>query len=254
MRVTFLGTGTSTGVPVPTCRCDVCTSPDPRDKRLRPSVYVEWDDNKVLIDSSSDLREQALRHEMERIDAILYTHAHADHILGIDDLRLFNWRQKAAIPAYGSQRTLDAIRRTFWYVFDERPAENTRPALDLRPIDGRFDWNGTAIDPIPVMHGKLPIEGYRIGGFAYLTDVHTIPDSSVEKLQGLDLLVINALRERHHPTHLTLEQAAEWVEQLQPKRALFTHMSHEMLHEPTCAALPDGVDLAYDGLTVEIPS
>jgi len=252
LRVTFLGTGTSTGVPVPTCRCAVCTSTDERDRRLRPSVQLEWDQTSVLIDSSTDLRQQALRYEIERVDAVLYTHAHADHILGIDDLRLYNWKQKGAIPAFGSARTLDAIRRTFWYVFDEEPGESTRPSLDLVPTTKPFEFHGRTIEPIPVMHGKLPIDGWRVGNFAYLTDVRTIPESSFDRLHGLDLLVLNALREREHATHLTLEQATACAKRIGAKRTLFTHMSHEMLHAPTCDALPNGVDLAYDGLTVEL--
>jgi len=252
LRVTFLGTGTSTGVPVPTCSCDVCTSTDPRDRRLRPSVLLEWPGCSVLIDTSTDLRRQALRHSIERIDAVLYTHAHADHILGIDDLRLYNWRQRGAIPAYGSRRTLDAIRRTFWYVFEEEPGESARPALDLREAAEPFELEGRTIVPVPAQHGRLPILGWRSGRFAYLTDVSAIPDESLALLDGLDLLVLNALRRRPHPTHLTLDDAVALSRSLAPRRTLFTHMSHELAHAATCEELPQDIDLAYDGLTLEL--
>ncbi len=204
----------------------------------------------MLIDTSTDLRQQALTHGIERIDAVLYTHAHADHVLGLDELRLYNWRQKSAIPAYGSTRTLDAVRRTFWYVFDDEPGESTRPALDLRPVDGPFDLLGRTVTPIPVDHGRLPILGWRIGGFAYLTDVSRIPEESYGLLAELDVLVLSALRERPHPTHLSVEAAIEEAHRIGARRTLFTHMSHEIGHARTQSRLPPGVELAYDGLTL----
>lgn len=252
LRVTFLGTGTSTGVPVPTCPCDVCTSEDPRDARLRPSVRLQWDDASVLIDTSTDLRQQALRHDIDRIDAVLYTHAHADHVLGLDELRLYNWRQKSPIPAYGSERTLAAVKRTFWYVFDDDPPESTRPALELNAVDGPFTLFGRKVQPVPVDHGKLPIDGWRVGPFAYLTDVSRIPDSSYALLEGLEVLVLSALRARPHPTHLTVEAAVAEAQRIGARRTLFTHLSHELGHAATHAGLPDGVELAYDGLTLDL--
>ncbi|NIM00662.1 MAG: MBL fold metallo-hydrolase [Acidobacteria bacterium] len=252
LRVTFLGTGTSTGVPVPTCVCPVCTSKDARDRRLRPSVRLQWDDASVLIDTSTDLRQQALTHGIERIDAVLYTHAHADHVLGLDELRLYNWRQKSAIPAFGSSRTLDAVRRTFWYVFDDEPGESTRPALDLRPVEAPFDLLGRTVTPIPVDHGRLPILGWRIGGFAYLTDVSRIPEESYPLLADLDVLVLSALRTRPHPTHLSVDAAVAEARRVGARRTLFTHMSHEVGHAETQPRLPRGIELAYDGLTVEL--
>jgi len=251
--VTFLGTGTSTGVPVPTCRCAICTSADPRDKRLRPSVLLEWDGAQVLIDTATDFRTQALRFGIERIDAVLYTHGHADHILGLDDLRLYNWRQGRPVPAYGSAETLDALARTFWYVFEPGPSENTRPEIELCPVTARFDLFERQVDPIPLMHGRLPILGYRLERFAYLTDVSTIPESSYALLDDLDVLVLNALRERPHPTHLNLEGARACAERIGARRTYLTHVGHEVQHARVSAELPPGIELAYDGLLVDLP-
>lgn len=252
MRVTFLGTGTSTGVPVPTCRCEVCTSDDPRDRRLRPSVLLQWDDVGVLVDTATDFRAQALRFGIERVDAVLYTHGHADHILGLDDLRLYNWRQQAPVPAYGSTHTLETLTRMFFYVFEPGPSENTRPQIELRSVDSAFSLLGREVLPVPLMHGRLPILGYRIGRFAYLTDVSVIPESSYGLLEGLELLVLNALRARPHPTHLTIEGATACAKRIDAERTVLTHLSHEVRHAPVAGRLPQGVELAYDGMTVEV--
>jgi len=254
LRVTFLGTGTSTGVPVPTCGCDVCRSSDPRDQRLRPSVLVRWNDASILIDCSTDLRAQALRYEIDRIDAVLFTHGHADHILGLDDLRLYNWKQGLAVPAYGSPSTLEALQRTFWYVFDDQPTESTRPALELCPVEERFSLRGRTVVPVPVMHGPMPILGYRIGSFAYLTDVSEIPAAAYPLLEGLDVLVLNALRERPHPMHLSLSQAIEQAGRIGARHTYFTHVSHELHHATVAAKLPAGIELAHDGLSFRVPA
>ena len=252
MRVTFLGTGTSVGVPVPTCDCEVCRSDDPRDRRLRPSALLAWDGASVLIDTSSDLRQQALAQRIERIDAVLYTHAHADHLLGLDDLRVYNWRQRRPVPIFGSSRTLEALSRTFWYVFREADDGHTRPAVERRPVDGPFDLLGRRVVPVPVMHGRLPILGYRIGRFAYLTDVSRIPDSSYPLLEGLEALVLSALRRRPHPAHLNVEGALREAARIGADRTLLTHLSHEIRHRETSAELPAGIELAYDGLTLDV--
>jgi phosphoribosyl 1,2-cyclic phosphate phosphodiesterase len=252
LRLTFLGTGTSTGVPVPTCDCPVCTSDDPRDRRLRPSVLVEWSGASVLVDTATDLRQQALRHGIRRIDAVLFTHAHADHVLGLDELRLYNWRQRGPIPAYGSARTLEALRKTFWYVFDDQPVESTKPAIETRVVDGPFTLHGRRVVPVPLYHGSMPILGFRIGRLAYLTDVSRIPESSYALLEGLDLLVLNALRDRPHPTHLTIEQALAEARRIGARQTYLTHLSHEVHHAMHSARLPRGVDLSYDGLSLEL--
>ena len=201
--MTFLGSGTSSGVPVVTCRCAVCRSTDPRDRRLRPSVLLEWEGASVLIDTSTDLREQALRVRLTRIDAVLYTHAHADHILGLDELRMYNWRQQSAIRAYGAPDTLRALARTFWYAFEPPPPGGSKPSLDLTPVDGPFELLGRTVIPIPVVHGTETIFGYRIGSFAYLTDASQVPDTSRPLLERLDVLVLGALRPRPTPATCT---------------------------------------------------
>jgi phosphoribosyl 1,2-cyclic phosphate phosphodiesterase len=252
MKVTFLGSGTSTGVPVISCECEVCRSDDPRDRRLRPSIVMEWEGASVLVDTSTDLRQQALRHRLSRVDAVLYTHHHADHILGVDELRLYNWRQGGPVPVYGSSRTLDALKRTFWYVFDPDATAGTRPALDPRVVEAPFELHGVRVVPVPVLHGRHEILGYRVGRFAYLTDVSAIPETSYRLLEGLDVLVLNALRRRPHPLHLSLEQALTEASKIAATRTLLTHMSHEMPHREISGTLPETVALAHDGLLVEV--
>jgi phosphoribosyl 1,2-cyclic phosphate phosphodiesterase len=216
-------------------------------------VLVEWDDAHVLIDTATDFRTQALRFGIDRVDAVLYTHGHADHILGLDDLRLYNWRQGRPVPVYGSAETLDTLARTFWYVFEEVPSENTRPEIELCPITGRFELLDRPVEPIPLMHGRLPILGYRLERFAYLTDVSTIPEASYALLDGLDVLVLNALRARPHPTHLNLEGARACAERIGARQTFLTHVGHEVHHAGVSAELPPGVELAYDGLLVDLP-
>jgi phosphoribosyl 1,2-cyclic phosphate phosphodiesterase len=252
MRVTFLGSGTSTGVPIISCRCDACRSDDPRDRRLRPSVLLEWTGANVLVDTSTDLRAQALRQGLERLDAVLYTHAHADHVLGLDDLRAFNWRQRAAVPVYGSAQTLDELSRTFWYVFEEVQVGGGKPAVERREVAGPFELRGRRIVPVPVMHGSLPILGYRIGGLAYLTDASEIPETSYPLLEGLDVLVLAAPRETPHPTHMHLARALEEAERVAARRTYLTHIGHDIVHARIAARLPERVDLAYDGLVLDV--
>jgi phosphoribosyl 1,2-cyclic phosphate phosphodiesterase len=259
VRINLLGTGTSHGVPMIGCGCATCTSTDPRDTRLRPSIYVETPAARVLVDAGPDLRAQALRHRLTRVDAILFTHGHADHILGMDDVRRFNaLRAQAgadgAMPCHGDLATLDDIGRMFGYVFDPRtPKGGGLPQLDLRPIDGRFAVGDLDVVPVPLEHGKRPVLGFRFDRFAYLTDCNRIPADSWPLLEGLDVLVLDALRIRPHPTHFSLDEAVAIAGRIGAPRTFFTHMCHDLLHAATDARLPPGMALAYDGLVLDLP-
>ncbi len=255
MRITFLGTGTSSGVPAIGCDCATCRFNDPRDQRWRPSIYIELVDGvAVLIDAATDLRAQALRFGISRVDAVLFTHSHADHVLGLDEVRRYNYLQGKPIPCYGDSRTLSDVRRMFAYVFD--PSEQLGgglPQLKLFTIGGPFCLGRATFVPVPLLHGKRPILGFRVGSFAYLTDCNAIPDTSWALLEGLDVLVIDALRLRPHPTHFSVDEAIAVVTQVRPSRAYFTHMSHDLPHEATCMNLPGQIELAYDGLSLDLP-
>lgn len=253
LRVTFLGTGTSHGVPMIGCKCEVCTSGDPHDKRMRTSIVVRWSDRTLLIDTTPELRLQCLACDVGRVDAILFTHEHADHITGLDDLRRFNAIQRTALPCYGSAQTLKVVQRMFPYAFLDDPSyPSAKPHLTLHPVDGPLDLLGMRITPIPLLHGRLPIFGYRIGRFAYCTDCSEIPESSREMLTGLDVFVLDALRRRPHPTHMNLEQAVAAARQIGAKQTLFTHIAHELMHAQVNAELPSGMALAFDGQTIEV--
>lgn len=253
LRITVLGSGTSAGVPTIGCHCDVCTSTDPRDNRLRPSILIAYEGHNVLVDTTPDFRAQALRAKIERIDAIVFTHSHADHLMGLDDVRPFNFRQKGRIPIYASAQTMDAIQRCFQYVFEDAPRDTHIPKLDTHVIDGAsFDLFGLEFRPIPILHGPQAIYGFRFGGAAYLTDHSEIPEPSMEQLQGLDVLFLDALRHKPHPTHSTVERSVKTVERLAPRRAFFTHISHDLAHARTEAQLPPHIRLAYDGLEIAV--
>lgn len=254
VRVTFLGTGTSHGVPMIGCTCEVCQSPDPRDRRFRSSIYVEGADGMcLLVDTTTDLRMQALRAGIRRLDAVLYTHAHADHIMGLDEVRRFNMLSKQPVALYGSRATLADLRRTFSYVFDPQVARGGGvPDLRLWPMEGAVCFGRLVVEPIPVKHGRSDVFGFRFGPFAYLTDCNAIPDSSLSRLGDLDVLVLDALRHRPHPTHFSLEQAAQMASRIGARRTYFTHIAHDLGHAVTCATLPAGMTLAYDGLVVEV--
>jgi phosphoribosyl 1,2-cyclic phosphate phosphodiesterase len=270
IKVTFLGTGTSVGVPVLTCECPVCTSEDPRNQRLRAGLLLEWDAAvdggtsnvgkgqgdatrtvKVLVDTSTDFRQQALRAGLERVDAVLYTHPHADHIFGLDDVRLYNYRQRSAIPLYGNSETMAAIQHTFKYAFV--PGAKGVPRLSLHGVSEPFDLFGRTIIPIPVWHDSMRITAYRIGNFAYVTDCSEIPAEAAGQLEGLEFLVIDSLRREPHPSHFTLDQALEQIGRLQPARALLTHLSHDFDHASLEEELSDDIGVAYDGLVIEMP-
>lgn len=253
MELLFLGTGTSVGVPVIGCDCPVCTSPDPRNQRFRSSVLIRHKDAHVLIDTAPELRQQALRYGLRRVDAVLLTHTHADHIFGFDDLRRFNHLQGRPIPVYGTPETLENIRCIFSYAF--RPAQpgGSKPEVELHTVNGTFRLGELTFTPVPVLHGRLPVNGYRVGRVAYVTDVSHIPDASRELLRDLDLLVLGALRFRPHPTHMSIDEALEVIADLKPRRAYLTHLSHDVDHELTNRKLPAPVQLAYDGLRVQAP-
>jgi phosphoribosyl 1,2-cyclic phosphate phosphodiesterase len=254
MRLTFLGTGTSMGVPMIACRCSVCRSSDPANRRLRTSALLEVDGQTFLFDAGPDLREQALRVNLSHVDAVLLTHGHADHIAGIDDLRPLNFVTHAPIQLYGSATTLACVRERFAYAFVNGSAGSTRPVLDLIEIwDGTpFTIGGIAILPLAVHHGTWAITGFRIGKLGYITDASALDPATRNQLHGLDLLVLNALRHAPHPTHFSLQEAVAVIAELQPQRALLVHMGHELDHSATNAVLPDHVRLAYDGQVVDI--
>ena len=251
MKLTFLGTGTSTGVPTLACPCPVCNSTDPHDKRTRPSVMLEFDGRVVVIDTTPDFRTQAMREEIQRLDAVLYTHDHVDHLMGLDDVRPFYFRQRVPIPIYADSRTMDSIRRIFTFIFDQKYPYGGIAKLDAKVIDGPFELWGERVVPLPVLHGNLPVLGFRIRDVGYITDFSEIPEETVPLLQGLDVLVLDALRHKPHPTHSTVENSLAWVKRLKPRRAFFTHIAHELAHEATNATLPEHVRLAHDGLKVE---
>jgi phosphoribosyl 1,2-cyclic phosphate phosphodiesterase len=253
LRITVLGSGTSVGVPTLGCHCAVCRSEDPRDRRLRPSVLLRYEGRNVLIDTTPDFRYQALRAGLDHLDAILYTHGHADHVLGLDDVRPFNFRQRGSIPIYGSEETLDIIRRCFSYIFEDGEKESSVPRIETHTLDGApFVLFGLEFTPVVLAHGKSMVYGFRFGAAAYLTDHSEIPGESLEKLGGLDVLFLDALRHKPHPTHSTVERSLGYVARLQPARTFFTHICHDLPHARTEEMLPRNVRLAYDGLEITV--
>jgi phosphoribosyl 1,2-cyclic phosphate phosphodiesterase len=251
-RLTFLGTGTSNGIPVIGCTCEVCRSTDPRDKRGRTSAVLQTNGQTILIDTATELRAQALREGLDHVDAVLFTHAHADHTGGFDDLRRFNEMQQAHLPIYTGPETAQMLRDRFAYAFvDTFKFYGGKPDLILHEVDGPFEVAGIPITPIPVWHGSLRVFGYRFGNLAYVTDAGSVPDASIELLKGVDVLVLNALRERPHPTHLSVGEAVEVIRAVGAKQAYLVHLSHELSHRAAEELLPDGINVAYDGLTIE---
>jgi len=259
MRVTFLGTGTSVGVPMIGCVCEVCRSDDSRDKRLRTGLMIENDGRRLVVDVSADFRQQALREGMGRLDALLITHCHADHVFGLDDIRPFNFRQ-GPIPLYASEVTWRGLRRVFSYIFEKTYVGGGLPQLTPHTIEGPFSVCGLTVTPFDVIHGTLPVTGFRFSAeecgrrkdVAFITDCNLIPEESLAELRGLDLLIIDALRFQPHSTHLHLDQTLSYVAELKPRRALLTHMGHDFKHAELARILPEGVEPAYDGLRLEI--
>ncbi|QDU34371.1 Phosphoribosyl 1,2-cyclic phosphodiesterase [Poriferisphaera corsica] len=266
ISITFLGTGTSAGIPMIACDCSVCTSTDPRDHRSRPSILITYDSPdsahpiQYIVDTAPELRQQCIRENLTRIDGVLYTHAHADHILGLDDLRRFNAAMDAPITIYAESTVLEQLHRIFQYVFESHRNINKSFVANLisQPIETYEPLNlqGTTWTPLRLMHGRLPIHGFRIDhqshSIAYCTDVSTIPPETYPYLYDLDILVIDALRYRHHPTHLTVNQALEIIDRVKPKQAYFTHITHDIQHADLEPQLPENVYLAYDGFTLSL--
>ena len=255
--LTVLGSGTSMGVPTIGCQCPVCRSADARDKRTRPSVMLQFTDaagaaRTIIIDTTPDFRFQAMREDIRRVDAILYTHAHADHILGLDDIRAYNFHQQAHIPIYANRQAIETIRQTFHYIFAPGGAVSAIPKIDVHEITGPIELFGVTFTPIPVMHGPLEVLGFRFGSAAYLTDFNHIPEASLKMLENLDILFLDALRDDPHPTHCTVADALVYVKRLRPRAAYFTHICHDLGHVATNAKLPAGVLLSHDGLQLEV--
>jgi phosphoribosyl 1,2-cyclic phosphate phosphodiesterase len=236
------------------CGCATCQSGDPRDRRLRPSIYVDVPGHaRILVDTSTDLRQQALAHGISRVDAILFTHAHADHVMGLDEVRRFNVLQGGPVVCHASDATWQSLRQTFHYVFAAPPGQGGGvPRLDARTIAGPFVVGGVRVVPVPLWHGRMPVLGFRFGAMAYLTDCNAIPDESWALLEGLDVLVIDALRFKPHSTHFSVEEAIEATRRVSPRRAYFTHIGHELRHATVTADLPAGIELAYDGLALDV--
>ena len=250
--LTVLGSGTSMGVPTLGCDCAVCRSTDPHDKRTRPSILLEYGGKVVIIDTTPDFYQQAIREHITRLDAVFYTHTHADHILGIDDLRPLSYKHKPGkLPLFARPDACAFLRRMFSYIFDADYKFGGLPLLELCPIDGPVELFGARFEPVILIHGETQIYGYRFGSAAYLTDHSEIPDSSMRQLEGLDILFLDALRHKPHPTHSTVKNSVAIVEKLKPKRAFFTHICHDLGHEATNSMLPKNVRLAYDGLKLE---
>lgn len=252
--LTVLGSGTSHGVPMIGCACAVCKSNDPHDKRTRCSVFVEWGAARILVDTTPELRLQCIAHGVGEIDAILFTHHHADHVVGLDDVRRFNWLMQRKVSVYGMPATLAGIRRMFSYAFEaDAGSPHSRPALAPIEVEREaFEINGVSVVPIPMIHGHMPVLGFRFGPIAYCTDCSEIPPSSMELLQDLEVLVLDALRKRPHPAHLNLEQAVKVASQVKARQTFFTHIAHELPHAATNAELPAGMALAYDGLRIVV--
>ncbi|MFC2131079.1 MBL fold metallo-hydrolase [Bacteroidota bacterium] len=253
-RFTFLGTGTSSGIPTVGCPCEVCNSNDPKDKRLRSSLLIESENTTVLIDTSPDLRQQMLMNNIKKIDAVIYTHHHFDHIGGFDDLRAFNYTARKPVPVYLMERTFENLKKTFFYAFGDLEQEGGGvPVVDINFIDEKtFNIGDIVIKPIPLLHGKMKVLGFRIGNFAYCTDTNIIPENSFSSMKNLDILVLDALRYNKHETHFTVDDAIKIAGNIDAKSTYFTHMAHEVSYAECEKILPKNFHLAYDGLILQL--
>jgi phosphoribosyl 1,2-cyclic phosphate phosphodiesterase len=251
LKVTFLGTGTSQGVPVIGCECEVCRSLDFRDQRLRSSVLIELGSSSIIIDTGPDFRQQMLRNNVRKLDAVLLTHSHRDHLAGLDDIRAFNYLQSKDMPIFGAAEALDRIKKEFDYAFQPNPYPGI-PQLKLHEIDGNpFNFEDIRIVPLPVLHARMPVLGFRLGPFSYITDANAIPEPTLQLLKGTDTLVLNALQREKHVSHFNLEEAVTTARHISARKTYFTHISHKLgTHKEVDGSLPDSVSLAYDGLTL----
>lgn len=254
IHIRILGTGTSSGVPLIACKCPTCLSDDPRDKRLRCSVLIQSDNTTIVIDSGADFRQQMLSNKVDKLDAIVFTHHHNDHISGFDDVRAFNYIQNKSMPIYLNEKTLNYLKQVFSYAFEEpEQIGGGVPQLEVNLIDEKkFTVGDIDLEPIPLMHGNLEVFGFRLGNFAYCTDTNFISEESIQKLQNLDILILDALRYNPHPTHFTVAESLEVIAKLKPKKTYLTHIAHQLKHEEAEAKLPENVFIAYDGLDFEI--
>jgi phosphoribosyl 1,2-cyclic phosphate phosphodiesterase len=257
-KATFLGTGTSSGIPIIGCDCAVCTSADPRDRRRRTSLYVEAGGVHLLVDTPPDFREQALAYRLPRVDAVFFTHSHADHIFGFDDIRRYNTMQRQVIPAYAGEGTMQDLRRVFDYISTERLPGFYRPQIDFRQMEGPVRIGEVMVEALPVIHGPRPTCGFLFScgavRFAYVPDCKSMPDATLEHIRGVDVMVLDALRHRQHATHMTLAESLASLERIGAARAYLIHMCHDLAHAELEAALPGGVHVAYDGLVVSLPA
>ena len=253
LTITFLGTGTSTGVPMIGCACDVCTSPDQKDKRLRSSIMVQSSTTTFVVDTTPDFRQQMLRTKNNKLDAVLFTHSHKDHIAGMDDIRPFNYFQEKPIDVYANAYTAEALKREYMYVFADYKYPNI-PEINLTEIDDKpFYIGDIPVQPVMVWHHKMPVHAFRFGGFTYITDANRIDENEKNKITGSEVIVLNALRKEPHISHFTLQQAVDLVEELKIPKAFFTHISHQLgKHEIINASLPPHIQLGYDGLVVKM--
>jgi phosphoribosyl 1,2-cyclic phosphate phosphodiesterase len=253
IKVTFLGTGTSQGVPLIACNCRVCTSTNQKDNRLRSSILIETSKTRIVIDSGPDFRQQLLREKIKKLDAVVFTHEHKDHIAGLDEVKAFNFLNKMRMPVFATQRVQQALKREFAYIFSDEKYPGI-PEVDLYGFDNEvFSVGDIILEPINVMHYKLPVKGFRVGDFAYVTDANFIADSEKEKLKGLNVLVLNSLRKEHHISHFTFDEAVELVKELKPRKAYLTHVSHQLgLHDELNKELPENMEMAFDRLQLVI--